>query len=381
MIRKVFVQNFRSVRALTLEFTGFDCLVGPNNSGKSNLFDVFSFLADTVRSGLPSALAARDSRKVRHYAAPESEPTILEVAVDVPLSLGYSHVEYTIGFHTDPTVLDREILNGFAEPGRATTLLSYQREPTGTGIYRRKGAGETQLATMSDLVTRQQGATGDARPILDYVNRYLSRFRRYRFVPDLLKHEGQATRADELASDGGNFASYLLTIHSGHRGHFGRIEEQLRKSFPNVEELVTPMSPTRPGSTEVGIRERWFQRTASGAQLSDGLAGFIAYLAVLYGPEEPTLIIFEEPENHIHPRLMEKLVEMLRGASKDQQLLLSTHSVPLINRLDLKDLVLVERGTDGGTTARRVKEKVDLEAALKDWALGEAYASGVLDAA
>jgi predicted ATPase len=72
---------------------------------------------------------------------------------------------------------------------------------------------------------------------------------------------------------------------------------------------------------------------------------------------------------------------MLRGASKDQQLLLSTHSVPLINRLSLKDLVLVERGKDGGTTARRVEEKAELEAALKDWALGEAYASGILDAA
>lgn len=381
MIRKVFAQNFRSIRALTLELNGFECLVGPNNSGKSNLFDVFSFMADAIRLGVPRALSVRQPQRARHYAAPESEPTIVEVSIDLPASLGYTRAEYTMGFRGDPAFIDREILNAYAEPGKATTLFSYQRDAKGMGSLMRRGAGEGQVGVISDLASRTHGVIGDAAPIWEYLREYISRFRRYRFVPDLLKHEGQATRADELASDGRNFASYLLTIHSGHRGHFGRIEEQLRKSFPNVEELVTPMSPTHDGFTEVGIKEKWFRKIASGVQLSDGLAGFIAYLAVLYGPEEPTLAIFEEPENHIHPRLMEKLVEMLRGASRDQQVLISTHSVPLINRLSLKDLVIVERGTDGGTTARRVHEKAELEAALKDWALGEAYASGVLDAA
>ncbi len=193
--------------------------------------------------------------------------------------------------------------------------------------------------------------------------------------------QGQATRVEQLAADGSNFASYLHTVQSGHRRHFDRIEDQLKKSFPNIEELLSPLSASQQGTTEIGIREKWFKKSASGDQLSDGLAGFLAYLAVLYGPEEPTLVMFEEPENHIHPRLMERLVEMLRGASKDQQILLSTHSVSLVNRLSLENLVLVERSADGGTTARRVAAEEELRAALKDWALGEAYASGVLDAA
>lgn len=381
-VTKVSAQNFRSIRALTVELTGFDCFVGPNNSGKSNLFDVFSFLADTATLGLQQAIAQRDPERLRHYAAPDAEPVIVEVTVETPASSQYRHLEYTLGFHTSPPGIEREILNGFAKPGEATTLLAANRLEDGRFKYRYGAGPQTQtfIGGAGDASLHQPDGKGEVSPFLRSLNGLFSRFRHYKFAPDRLKLEGPAARADLLETDGSNFASYLHTIHSGHRGHFARIEEQLKKSFPSVEELLSPLSTRIRGHTEVGVRERWFKKSASGGQLSDGLAGFLAHLAVLYGPEEPTLVIFEEPENHIHPRLMERLVEMLRGASRDQQILISTHSVSLVNRLDLGNLVLVERGEDGGTTARRVVAKAELKEALRDWALGEAYASGVLDA-
>ncbi len=377
-------QNFRSIRALTLDLTGFDCFVGPNNSGKSNLFDVFSFFADTATSSLGQAILMRDVARLRHYAAPDSEPVLVEAAVEMPAASQYKRVEYTLGFQTSPPIgLEREIVNGFNEPGKAITLLAITRTQHGDYTYRhRDGTQEVRRGTgMPEASLYSPDGHGDASPVLRFLNGFFSRFRHYKFVPDRLKLHGPATRVEQLAADGSNFASYLHTVQSGHRRDFDRIEDQLKKSFPDIEELLSPLSAQQQGTTEIGIREKWFKNSASGAQLSDGLAGFLAYLAVLYGPEEPTLVMFEEPENHIHPRLMERLVEMLRGASKDQQILLSTHSVSLVNRLSLENLVLVERSADGGTTARRVSAKEELRAALKDWALGEAYASGVLDAA
>jgi predicted ATPase len=93
------------------------------------------------------------------------------------------------------------------------------------------------------------------------------------------------------------------------------------------------------------------------------------------------VVIFEEPENYIHPNLMERLVAMLKAASAQRQIVISTHSVPLLNLLALEDLRIVERDKEGGTTIRSIKAREELKAALKDWALGEAYVSGVLDEA
>lgn len=168
----------------------------------------------------------------------------------------------------------------------------------------------------------------------------------------------------------------MLSLNTGDPKVFERIEEQLRKSFPDIENLVTPLIP-RGSGTVLGIREKWFGQVSSGAQLSDGLVGFLAHLVPLYGPDEPTLVVFEEPENYIHPRLMERLVKMLKSAATDTQVLITTHSTTLLNWLQLEDILIVER-PEGGTTLRRAVDDEDLRDALKDWALGDAYAAGVL---
>ena len=51
-ITKVWAKNFRSIEYAELELDPLTVLVGPNASGKSNLLDILSFLADAARDGL-----------------------------------------------------------------------------------------------------------------------------------------------------------------------------------------------------------------------------------------------------------------------------------------------------------------------------------------
>ena len=59
---------------------------------------------------------------------------------------------------------------------------------------------------------------------------------------------------------------------------------------------------------------------------SDGTLKMLAYLTVLYDPDPPHLIGIEEPENQLHPRLLNELAEECRRASALTQLLVTTHS-------------------------------------------------------
>jgi predicted ATPase len=196
----------------------------------------------------------------------------------------------------------------------------------------------------------------------------------YRFNPTNLKRPGNPVATKELEYDGSNFAAYLHHIHSGDRKTFLTIESELKKSFPTIEELNSPMIPA---GTAAGIKERWFDRTFSGDQLSDGLVGFLANLVVLYGPDRPRLLCTEEPENYVNPRLMEQLVRMLKHSAEESQVILTTHSPSLLNYLELADIIIVTGGRSG-TSVERAHDKVDLQESLKGWALGDAYVSGVL---
>ena len=56
---KVWARNFRSIEYAELELGALTTLVGPNASGKSNLLDLFGFLADAGRHSLETAITRR----------------------------------------------------------------------------------------------------------------------------------------------------------------------------------------------------------------------------------------------------------------------------------------------------------------------------------
>ena len=56
---KLEVENFLSLRRITLPLRGLNVLVGPNGAGKTNVLEVFRFLADVIRTDLEPALSLR----------------------------------------------------------------------------------------------------------------------------------------------------------------------------------------------------------------------------------------------------------------------------------------------------------------------------------
>ena len=58
-ITQLKVQNYKSLRSITLEPSGLTVLVGANGSGKSNLADCLDFISEVYRHGLEVAVARK----------------------------------------------------------------------------------------------------------------------------------------------------------------------------------------------------------------------------------------------------------------------------------------------------------------------------------
>jgi predicted ATPase len=96
---------------------------------------------------------------------------------------------------------------------------------------------------------------------------------------------------------------------------------------------------------------------------------------VAFGASPPPLACFEEPENYIHPHLLELLAHVLKKASTRNQVLLSTHSPYLLNFLEPEDVIIVEKH-DGATEASRPKHSGAIKEALRTLGLGEMWYAG-----
>lgn len=75
--------------------------------------------------------------------------------------------------------------------------------------------------------------------------------------------------------------------------------------------------------------------------------------------EESLILLIEEPESHLHPDAIHGLRQVLKDISKDQQVIITTHSPILVEREQISQNILVRGGR-----AARAKQISDIRSAL-----------------
>lgn len=113
--------------------------------------------------------------------------------------------------------------------------------------------------------------------------------------------------------------------------------------------------------------------------LSDGTLKWLAIVTAL-ATENQSLFI-EEPENFLHPRLQESIVEICReeinGEKEPRFAFLTTHSETLLNKLKPEEIIITNM-RDGKTTSSRIENPDEISSIISEsgFGLGYFYVSG-----
>jgi len=67
--------------------------------------------------------------------------------------------------------------------------------------------------------------------------------------------------------------------------------------------------------------------------LSDGMLAYLCFVALYRLNTKKTLIAFDEPETHLHPELLQRVLGFFEAMAKDRPVLLATHSDRLLDGL------------------------------------------------
>lgn len=389
MIKRLRVRNYLSLKDIDLELGPKNLLVGPNMSGKSNLIDCFRFLTSMAIFGLNKALVDRNGFQEVVWKGGDESRIFFGLTVEVPFDNNpqgkvYDYEISIVGGTTGSYVVEREKLTvklkDIRSPYNKTKTLIDLKTGQGTinhidGTIAFASPINANCSALEFNVPGWEGTT---------LKTYISVWRFYRLIPAIMKQANAAIAQNVLNENGDNFSSWLMTLQGSHREAFRQIEQVATDVLPGLKEILTP--PTQFATTYVTTHEKNLKRPINIWRMSDGEIAFLALLSLIFAPEElgAPLYCIEEPENHLHPKLLETLVEILTQrqsnlGSHAAQIITTTHSPYLVDKVGLEELIVAEK-SKGATQFTRPASKKHLKELLEkeEVGLGELWYSGAL---
>lgn len=382
MIKRLRVKNYKSLKDVDLELGLRNVLVGPNMAGKSNLIDCLRFLTDICNTGVATAFLNRGGFPEVFWKGEDEGSISLYLHIELPADeqepeRSYEYEIAIIGSRTGLISVAREHLEVISE-GRVSTLIDlinghgHVTHTDGSKAFDSPDPGKSALEFS---VPGWEGMV---------FKNYMAEGRYYRLEPAVMKQANVAIGQPFLMENGQNFSSWLMTLQTAYPDEFRLIKQVAKDVFPDLEELLAP--PTQVATTHLITRERHLKRPVTIWHMSDGEIVFLAWLSLIFAPLDygASLICIEEVENHLHPKMLDTLIEVLTQQQYGlgvnvAQIFVTTHSLYLVDKMNLEDLIVVER-VDGATRCTRPVSKAHLKELIEreEIGLGQLLYSGAL---
>lgn len=374
MIRRLRVENYKSLKALDLRLQPLNLLVGPNNAGKSNVIDALMLLPQWLNQG-GGAIHSRGGFADIVW----NGDTRRTISIEIEGALGLNPREiaaYQVSFAGGPQHFavtgerfsmdidgKRQSLLEFVASAQRAILFDVQGQQMGV-----TGGDFTSLSL------RGVGAPGEA-PIMGQFAKRLGRWTSYRFDLEKMKRPPPAKRETALSASGDNVSSVLHTLQTEFPDRFSNVKDLLASIVPEFRDMYTPL--TEQGQAMVRTREEGLEFETPLWALSDGILHALALAAALHAPDPPGLMCFDEPESLIHPRSLSVIAEAFEEASRTSQIIISTHSPYFVDCFKPKHLLVVEKSA-GATVVKQASKRKGIKDALTALGLGELWYSGAL---
>ena len=362
-IKFVKISNFKSIADCHVELGPLTFLVGPNGSGKSNFLDAIRFVADALRTTVDHALRDRGGiNEVRRRSS--GRPNHFGIRIEFLLADG-THGHYAFKIAAKP--------NGGFEV--QTEQCSLQSQPpqwyqVKSGQLRFNSAGETRSIPSDRLYLVAASGDNLYRPVYDA----LANMAFYSLNPDRMREIQIPDSGEILARDGVNATSVYRLLSQMSSLKEQRVIDYLSKVVPGIKNVrVRDFGPRESFEfqMESASTDNAFQFLA--ANMSDGTLRALGILLALFqsvNGNPLTLIGMEEPEIALHPAATGVLLDALREASRDSQIVVTSHSPDLLDMADVgQESILAVK-----------KDKGDSQIAKLDHASMEVLRSGLYSA-
>ena len=390
LIERLRVTNFRSFRELYLELSPLSVLVGANASGKTNFVQLFRFLRDVANEGFESAIALQGGVElVRNLRLGASQPLTIEMEGSFPSQplsspsrptpvhyrynlcveftrgrAGYRVAEELLGVLFEPKEAEQYEVTLTRRGSRVEmeipkVLFEDGHQPHGNIVFSKVGVSQSLLQISWILLPLEPGHIFAS---LVELGTFLRTIVAYDFNVHAMKRPARLEARSRLEESGENLAVTLRELFRS-RERRRAFHRMLQQFLPEVQGVSVQVGAEK--SVSYSLREQHLgQRRLPSYRLSDGTVELTALIVALYFT--PTqLLIIEEPDRHLHPALIGRLMHHLKETVWRRQILVTTHNPEVVRHTPLESLLLVQRDSEGFSQITRPSENAHVQHFLK----------------
>ena len=390
-LEKAHIKNFLSLRNVTLPFKPLTVLVGPNASGKSNVFRSLGLLKWIMASEkLP------DIQHLQNYIGSE-RPNFIAFQLEAKINNISTKYKVELNAEVDnPIDVEELIVNNVG-------VISIR---AGHGKVRDED-GKNETKYNSDKLVLKSSGNMVNKPITNALVTYIRDWSFFDFQPGYagnLNVELKPNETSKFHLIDGKSSKFLEMLSVSEHGaallnllFCGTLTEVLALWYDNDKTRFHNVDDSLKRSTNVHIQCRSINGENELYLLdghcsplpleraSEGTLRLLAYYILVNLPELPPLIAIEEPERNLHPGALKDIANVLEQLSERTQVIITTHSSQLLDAFNPNKLsdslgVLLLRNRSGiGTEVLNLEEIRDKREALDGWIADFGIGSAIFD--
>jgi predicted ATPase len=418
MFTRIQTRFFRCLKSVDQTLGPFRALVGPNASGKTTFLDVIGFLGDLMRNrGEVLETVQARSRSFEklvwmgrghsfqlaveavipeavHQAMAEAKQRFKRVRYEVEIGLKPDRNEIGLDHETlwliEPQAplpaVQRDLFP--ATQGEAPSLLSRPQKGRRAALTKKPGGNDNYYTEgrKSYMPSFKLGRTksalanlpadSDSFPVSTWFRTLLEKgVQPFVLNSQLMRQPSPPGVGRRFQTDGSNLPWVVAELRQEPK-RFQAWLEHVRTALEDIKDVDSVERPEDKHRYLV-IEYRNGARVPSWLA-SDGTLRLLALTLPAYLPDLDGTFLIEEPENGIHPRAIETVLQSLSSIYQGQ-VLLATHSPVALNMLEPRDVLCFAKDQHGATDI----VSGDRHPALREWKRGEPdlgvlFASGIL---
>ncbi|RIV19132.1 chromosome segregation protein SMC [Fibrisoma montanum] len=311
MLKRVSIQNFKSLKDVTLDLQKVNLLIGPNNSGKTNFLKALEYMV-------------KDNT---NQEEPEYGRLIFnqQKGKEIKIELLYSSDERSDDEGVVCIVGDNATIQKAAKMGqRYSSFLHFNPEQ--------------MKAKLGPCIIYKPDPNKLTQPSI------------------------VGTGAEVVNADASNLIAFFDFIRDDQPVIFDKIKDDLNKCVPEFTEINFQSIPSNEGLVKLfgpgtfkrlGLTNDRQNVKYWADELSEGTLYFVALLCIINQPNPPKLLLLEEPEKGIHPRRIHEVIQFILRLSeeKDVQVIMTTHSPIVVDMFkDMPESVFIfDKDGEGAT--------------------------------